>query len=68
MAKRIFVNCTDYNGYKNIKFVMKLDDPRNEDPYSGYEPIAVVDVKKNRFTHNDTVYKVFSDWSVTPAK
>jgi hypothetical protein len=67
MAKRIYVNCKDYNGYKDVKFVMRPDDFRLQDAKWGYEPIAPVNVAKNHFVLNGIGHIVFSDWSVKEA-
>ena len=69
MAKRNYVNCKDYNGYKNSKFVMNTDDFRLTDPSfsDNYEVIALVDVKNRKFSYNGKTFEVFSDWSVAPA-
>lgn len=65
MAKRMLVKCTEYNGLKDVEFVMGLDDLRLH-PGSKYVSIATVDVVKGQFTLNGQTYKVFSDWSTRP--
>jgi len=71
MAERIFVNCKDCDGHKNVKFVMKEDDHiwREGICPGNYEKIAVVDdVKKKKFVYNKKQFQVFSDWSVSLIK
>lgn len=70
MVARAFVTFGDYNGYKNVKFVMREKDIewRRSLCKEGIELIAMVDVKKNEFVHEGTTYTVFADWSVGPKK
>jgi len=70
MAKRNYVNHKDYNGYKDIKFVMETDDFRLTNPAfsDDYEVIASVDVKNGKFSLNGQIFEVFSDSSVSPLK
>jgi len=60
--KKLLTNHKDYNGIKNVKFIMNVDDFRLKD--SNIEVIATVDVKKKAFTFEGETYKVFSDYSV----
>jgi len=63
MAKRHFMNCSDYNGNKDVKFVMELSDSRTSN--KDWQILDTVNVVKNRFTSKSIDYKVHSDWSVS---
>lgn len=57
------VNCLDYNGHKNVLFIMEKSDFR----YNTNNYVHQKDGEKvgNRFRAEDgTIYQVFSDWSV----
>ncbi len=68
MAQRAFVTFGDYNGYKDVKFVMLEKDIewRRSLCKEGIELIDIVDVVQNQFTHNGILYQVYADWSVGP--
>jgi hypothetical protein len=70
MVARAFVNFGDYNGYKDVKFVMRPEDVpfRQSLAVEAITVIAMVDVKKKAFTHEGTTYDVYEDWSVGPKK
>jgi hypothetical protein len=59
------MNCKDRDGYKNVKFIMALDDDRAKT--DNWEILDTVDVVKSQFTSNNVDYKVYSDWSVGKA-
>ena len=65
MALKAFVTFKDYNGFKNVKFVMKQSDVAFRKTLSDIDVISVVDVVKGEFTHNGVAYKVHSDSSVS---
>ena len=67
MAKRVFVNCKDYNGHKNVKFVMRPNDFRLTDEVfsDDYETLGDVNVLNNGFAFSGKLYTVHSDWSVS---
>ena len=63
---KVLVQCADYNGYKNVLFMMKDTDFRLADEKFGYKILG-----QGKYVHktrtlivNDQTYKVFSDWSV----
>ncbi len=68
MVARALVNFGDYNGYKDVQFVMRPEDVpfRQSVAVDAVTVIAMVDVKKNEFVHEGTTYTVFADWSVGP--
>ncbi len=70
MVAIAFVEFKDYNGYKDVKFVMRPEDVpfRQSLNVEGITVIATVDVKKKEFVHAGTTYTVFADWSVGPKK
>ncbi len=57
MVQRAFVNFKDYNGYKDVKFVMCEKDIEWRRSLT-----------KGEFAHKDVLYVVHSDWSVSPKK
>lgn len=63
MAKRLYVNCKDYNGSKNVKFIMDKTDSRVDD--GTWETIGEVNVVRNSFNYDGNDYQVHSDWSVS---
>jgi hypothetical protein len=66
--EHVIVICRDYNGYKNVLFMMKADDFRYQDGKKwGYEHLH--SGKYSRKTHSFVTnegkqFTVFSDWSV----
>ena len=72
MVQRAFVNFKDYNGYKDVKFVMREKDIEWRRSLTkdaeGIELIDLVNVTKGEFAHKDVLYVVHSDWSVSPKK
>ena len=72
MVQRALVNFKDYNGYKDVKFVMRPNEVEWRKSLTkdveGIELIDLVDVKKNQFQWNNVLYVVHSDWSVSPQK
>lgn len=69
-AKKIIVNCADYNGHKNIPFMMssddfRLTDPRFKDDYSVIAEGKASDRNRLFVAVDGTQYTVHYDWSVT---
>lgn len=64
--KRLLVKCSEYNGFKNILFMMDKKDFRliDEDFKNEWEILGEGDYKKKVLTIGKDKYKVFSDWSV----
>lgn len=59
------VRCGDYNGFKNVLFLMKSNDFRfNDGNYMSIERGMFVNRRKNFVTDSGDLYKVASDWSV----
>jgi len=62
--KKLLVICKDYNGYKNILFMMNPNDFRLETP--NREVVSEGKYAKGILTTlNGNRYKVHCDWSVT---
>ena len=63
---KIIVNCADYNGYKNVLFMMGTKDYRLSDPEYGYTKVSDGQYisKLRKFVTPNGVYSVFSDHSV----
>lgn len=62
-VRKALVNCLDYNGHKNVLFMMKEDDFRFND--GNYQLIEFGEYSKSVFTGvSGAQYKVFPDWSV----
>jgi hypothetical protein len=66
MKSKVLANCADYNGYKNVLFMMEADDFRLHNPVFEYTVIS--DAKYNRKTKtlvaDGKTYFVCQDWSV----
>ena len=68
--KKVIVLCKDYNGHKNVLFMMKEDDFRLKDDYRLKDNWSVVTQGTHNFKEkvfvgtNGKKYKTFSDWSV----
>lgn len=61
---RVIVNCADYEGHKNVLFMMEESDSRLHDPESGYTLVTTGTYSKKVFTGtNNKRYQIFSDWS-----
>ncbi len=70
MVARALVTFADYNGYKDVDFVMREKDIEFRRSLSQH-PITVkgmVDVIKGEFSFNGALYIVHADWSVSPKK
>jgi hypothetical protein len=66
--KKALVSFKDYNGYKNVRFVIDPDKVEwrkslNKDP-EAITVIAMVDVKKRQFVFEKETYDVYRDGSV----
>ena len=63
---KVLAQCANYNGNKNVLFMMNKDDFRLADAKFGYTVLG--DAKYNNkiktLVSNGKTYKVFSDWSV----
>jgi hypothetical protein len=57
------MNCSDYNGNKDVKFIMDITDSRTDD--KNWQILDTVNVVKNQFTSKKVDYTVHSDWSVS---
>lgn len=63
-ANKFLVNCANYNGNKNILFMMAADDFRlNDGNWQVISP-ANYDRKTKTLVAEGKQYKVFCDWSV----
>lgn len=70
MGTKHIVECKDYNGFKNTKFLMKADDFRLTEFKSDYT-ILHKDVRVQKgtaITKSGKYFKVFADWSVKEDK
>ena len=66
MVQRAFVEFDDYNGYKDVKFVMRPEDiDFRRSLGTTITLIAHVDVKKGAFVYDGVAHTVHSDWSVS---
>lgn len=64
-AKKILVNCLDYNGHKNVKFMMSSDDFRlNGENYQILDANAVYVHKAKTLATTHGTFTVFADWSL----
>ena len=62
--KKLLVLCADYNGCKNIQFMMDLDDPRID----GVKWTLLDSGKYSKgilTTSKGLKFKVWADWSLT---
>jgi hypothetical protein len=58
------VVCKDYNGFKNVFFVLDLEDDRIESPNWVFISKVEIDLDKS-FEYNGNQYIVYEDCSVT---
>lgn len=64
----ILVNCRDYNGHKDVKFMMSPDDFHLADPnYQVLDPAAVYSRRHKTLTSSRGTFTVCADWSVREA-
>lgn len=69
MVQRAFVNFKDYNGYKDVKFVMRPEDINfRRSLGTDITLIDTVNVKQGTFLYGGVVHTVHSDWSVSVNK
>jgi len=61
-ATKLLVKANDYNGHKNVLFMMKSDDFRVGT--DNYTVLAKGKLSKNVLKTTKGDYTVFSDWSV----
>lgn len=65
---KVLALCKDYNGYKNVFFMMKSDDFRLHDERWGYVLVdnsPVYSSKTQTLSASDgRLFKVFEDWSL----
>lgn len=68
MTTKVLAKCKNYNGHKNVLFMMDTDDHRLFEKAWGYETIdskAEYNRKEKTLTSGDTVYHVYSDRSLS---
>lgn len=66
MVKKSIVVARDYNGYKNVLFMMRSDDFRYNSNEHGYTVVEDGEFDKScrEFRTTDgKVYQIYSDWS-----
>lgn len=63
---KVLARCADYNGNKNVLFMMSADDFRLADAKWGYSIVgpAKYSRKDQTLVSGGKTYRVFSDWSV----
>ena len=66
---KYLVKDNDYNGHKDVLFMMNMNDFRLTDDRfkDDYEVLGKGKYAKKVLTVNGIAYKVFSDWSVKAA-
>lgn len=65
--KRLLVKCADFNGHKDVLFMMKPDDFRlTDERFKGDYTTLDKGTYKSRVltTEKSGAFQVFSDWSV----
>lgn len=65
-VSKVLVKCSDYNGSKDVLFMMRQDDNRLVDYSNNYEVLsdAKYSAKTKTLIANKKSYRVFCDWSV----
>lgn len=64
-TKKVFVICKDYNGYKDVPFMMSSDDYRaGSENYPIVDPAPKYSHKEKTLTTNRGTFEVCSDWSL----
>lgn len=68
-ASKVLVRCADYNGDKDVLFMMKADEFRLTDPrfsanYTVLDAAPVYTHKTRTLSSSLGVFRVFTDWSL----
>lgn len=61
-SKKLLVKCDDYNGYKDILFMMDKNDSRVDN--GNYSTVCEGEYKGGFLNCENGLYRVNSDWSV----
>ncbi len=67
-TNKVIVRCDDYNGYKNVLFMMETSDDRLGHNYHRVEDVVKFFPRQKVAVTPTTRYDVYSDWSVKARK